>query len=196
MDSSKRRESENRYAVGLIRWKAKGLAGKYGLTNQDREDIEQELLLELWERLPDFDPGLSTHRAFVWGVVNNKVVSIIRERIAEMRDYRLCACSLNERRTSEDDPGGQELQDLITEEQIRERLGLFGPSAEDLADLRMDVQAVLANLPPDLRWLCERLVVQTVTEIHNETGIARSTIHRRMRKLRSEFESKGFGTTI
>lgn len=196
MDSSKRWESENRYAVGLIRWKARGLVGDYGLTEQDREDIEQELLLELWERLPRFDPELSTHRAFVWGVVNNKVASIIRDRTLERQDYRLCACSLNERCKCDEEPQGQELLDSITEEQVRERLGLFSSSSEDVADLRMDVRAVLAQLPPDLRWLCERLMVRTVTEIHKETGIAHSTIRRRKRKLRSEFESKGFGTTI
>jgi len=196
MDSSRSKESVDRYPIELIKRTARELVGKFGPFFLDREDMEQDLLLELWEKLPDFDPGLLAHRAYVRELVRHKAVSIVRDRTAEKRDYRLCACSLNERRTSEDDPGGQELQDLITEEQIRERLGLFSSLPEDQANLRIDVEAVLAKLPPDLVRLCRRLMVQNVSEISTEMGIARCTIYRRIRKLRSEFESEGFRTAI
>lgn len=196
MDKGKNREAVDRFAVELIRRKAGKLVGRFGLTQQDREDLEQELLLGLWERLPNFDSRLSTREAFAREVVEHKVVSIIRERIAEMRDYRVCTRSLNERYKCDDVPEGRELQDLITEEQVRERLGLFGCSAEDMVSLRKDVPAVLAHIPPDLAWLGRRLMARTVTEISRETGIPRSTLYHWMKKLRSEFESNGFGTSF
>ncbi len=43
------------YAIRLIKYKARTLVGKAGFTASDREDLEQELILDLLHRLPRYD---------------------------------------------------------------------------------------------------------------------------------------------
>jgi|APFre7841882654_1041346.scaffolds.fasta_scaffold388118_1 DNA-directed RNA polymerase specialized sigma24 family protein len=41
------------------------LAGHYGFGRSDQEDIEQELTIEVWRRLPEFNPTRGSLEAFV-----------------------------------------------------------------------------------------------------------------------------------
>ena len=45
------------YAAGLIRFKARQLVGQAGFTASDRNDLEQDLILDLLRRLPKYDPN-------------------------------------------------------------------------------------------------------------------------------------------
>jgi RNA polymerase sigma factor (sigma-70 family) len=51
----------------------------------DREDLEQEVLLELFRALSHFDSRLSALRTFVDRVIARKAISVIRRIIAEKR---------------------------------------------------------------------------------------------------------------
>jgi RNA polymerase sigma-70 factor (ECF subfamily) len=68
----------------------------------DREDLEQELILDLLHRLPKFDPDRARRNTFIASVVEHKVATIIEARKAGMRDYRRCRCSLNDRFENEE----------------------------------------------------------------------------------------------
>jgi RNA polymerase sigma-70 factor (ECF subfamily) len=166
------------YAVRLIRWKARQLAGTAGFTESDREDIEQELTLDFLKRLPHHDPARSTLEAFAAGVVDHKVASIIERRQAQKRDWRRVGPSLNDAVHAGDD-GARELGDSIP--------AADGPDA----DLAIDLAEALAALPPELRDLCERLSRWTVTEVARQEGVSRRTIHRRMAEIRRRFVESG-----
>ncbi len=51
------------YAEQVIKAKAKQLVGRYGFTESDREDIEQELRLRILRRLQDYDPERGSKEA-------------------------------------------------------------------------------------------------------------------------------------
>ena len=53
------------FAVKLIKRKARQLAGRVGFLHADRQDLEQEMALDLLLRLPHFDPTLATRETFV-----------------------------------------------------------------------------------------------------------------------------------
>jgi len=169
------------YAKWLVGYKAKQLVGKAGFTESDKEDIEQELILDLLERSSNYDPDKSRRHTFVAWVVENGVARLLERRQAAKRDQQRIEFSLNE--TMRDEEGG-ETERSATIPDPR------GETAR-LCDLVLDVGELLQALPPKLRSLCEGLKVQTVSEISQQTGIPRSTLYESIYKLRRQCRSKG-----
>jgi RNA polymerase sigma-70 factor (ECF subfamily) len=165
------------YAIRYARQKAKELVGHFGFTKSDRDDIEQELLLDLLERSANFDPQRAEPRAFITLVVQRKISTLIRRRLAEKRRFDQVASSL-------DDEAAEEVM-------TRFRTGEPTRIDQDFVDLQTDVESVLERLPPDLRELCEHLKSKTLSEISRELGIPRSTLAGRVKKLRRRFEDAG-----
>ena len=178
------------YAAGLIRFKARQLVGKAGFTASDREDIEQELTLDLLRRLPKYNPKRAQLNTFIARVVEHRLASLIEAQKAGIRDYRRCRCSLNERF---EDADGRSVERLETfdQEDYLVRTGAQSRSSEELNRLAVDVATVLEGLPRELRNLCRRLKAETLTEISRDTGVPRGTIYESIKKLREIFEDAG-----
>ncbi len=183
-------EGIDEYAVQIIKFKAKQLVGRVGLTDSDREDLEQEMILDLLQRLPKYNPDRAQRNTFIARVVEHKIATIIEARKAGLRDYRLCNCSLNER--LEDGEGGsvERIEIIDQEDYLRLTAGLSRSTAE-LRDLSFDVRQAIEKLPPELRELCRRLGVDTVTELSRDTGVPRGTIYESLKKLRAILEVAG-----
>lgn len=183
-------EGIDEYAVQIIKFKAKQLVGRVGLTDSDREDLEQEMILDLLQRLPKYNPDRAQRNTFIARVVEHKIATIIEARKAGLRDYRLCNCSLNER--LEDGEGGsvERIEIIDQEDYLRLTAGLSRSTAE-LRDLSFDVRQAIEKLPPELRELCQRLGVDTVTELSRDTGVPRGTIYESLKKLRAILEVAG-----
>ena len=178
------------YAVRLIRYKARRLIGQAGFTASDREDIEQELVLDLLRRLPKYNPKRAQLNTFIARVVEHKIASLIEARKAGIRDYRRCPFSLNDR--FEDEEGRSvERVDTLDQEDYLLRTGAQSRPSDELSALTIDVAAVLESLPPELRELCRRLKAESVTEISRDTGVPRGTIYEGIKKLREIFEDAG-----
>lgn len=82
--------------INLIKHKAWSLIGTVGFTWSDRDDLEQELVLDILRRLPRFDPERAQLMTFIVRVVDNKIASMIEARTCPTSDFRLHAYSLNE----------------------------------------------------------------------------------------------------
>ena len=178
------------YAVRLIRYKARRLIGQAGFTPSDREDLEQELVLDLLRRLPKYNPKRAKLNTFIARIVEHRIASLIEAQKAGIRDYRRCGGSLNDR--YEDEEGRSvERVDTIDQEDYLLRTGAQSRPWDELSALAIDVAAVLEALPPELRELCRRLKAETVTEISRDTGVPRGTIYESIKKLREIFEDAG-----
>ena len=183
-------EGIDEYAVQIIKFKAKQLVGRVGLTDSDREDLEQEMILDLLQRLPKYNPDRAQRNTFIARVVEHKIATIIEARKAGLRDYRLCNCSLNER--LEDEEGGSvERMETIDQEDYLRLTGGLSRSTAELRDLSIDVRQAIEKLPPELRELCRRLGVDTITELSRDTGVPRGTIYESLKKLRANLEAAG-----
>ena len=178
------------YAAGLIRFKARQLVGKAGFTASDREDIEQELTLDLLRRLLKYDPKRAQLNTFIARVVEHRIASLIEAQKAGIRDYRRCRCSLNECFEDADGRSVERVDTFDQEDYLLRTSGQSRPS-EELSALAIDVAAVIEGLPHELRNLCRRLKAETVTEISRDTGVPRGTIYESIKKLREIFEDAG-----
>lgn len=178
------------YAVQLIRYKSGQLAGKAGFRVSDRDDLEQELVFDLWRRLPRYDPARARRNTFIARVVEHKIASLIEAQKAAMRDYRRCRWSLDDR-IEDADGRSLEREETIDQDDYMLRTGTRSRPAEELRDLAIDVAALLETLPPELRELCQRLEAETVSEISRATGVPRGTLYESIRKLRKICEEAG-----
>jgi len=190
MQSNQKQQEVNEYAARVIRHKAKHLVGTAGFTESDRDDLEQEMMLDVIARLPKFDPNKATQKTFVARIIERKISKLIRHRTSEMRDYRREAFSLNE--SIEDGDGGSiERGDLVSRESIDPVMATNSRTGvEEMAFLH-DLETVLAGLPDHLRKLCEILKTGTVSDAAREMGIPRTTLNDHVKKLRSLFEDAG-----
>ena len=165
------------YATWFIRLQAWKLAGKYGFAVHENEDIRQELTLHLLKQWPNYDETKSVPTTFIAAVINAKVRDMLRVQRSQLREEPL------------DDFLEEELDEGILD-------GIRGqPDVSDFdrIDLRLDTEAVLAGLPPDLRQLAEILKEMSVAAAARELGIPKTTLWRRVDVLRSHFEAAGFG---
>jgi RNA polymerase sigma-70 factor (ECF subfamily) len=178
------------YAVQLIKYKARQLVGRVGFTESDREDLEQEMVLDLLRRLPKFDPKRAGRNTFIARIVEHKVATIIEAQKAGMRDYRLCSCSLNDRLEDEEGRSIERMETIDQEDYLR-RTGKLSRPMSELRNLSIDLRSAVQTLPPELRELCKRLQTESVTEISRDTGIPRGTIYESIKKLRAIFEDAG-----
>jgi len=165
----------DRFAQGIIRRKVQLLVSRAGFTKQDRQDLEQELVLRLLQSLEMFDPEQAHPNVFITTVIERAVAMILRKRRAKKRDGGV-VCSLDQRQTKE----GK------SPEPIDPR-----PSDQDTFDLASDLAEVLARLPDDLRALAERLKSQSLSQAARDLGVPRSTLQRQVQRLRRCFEDAG-----
>lgn len=165
------------YATWLIQQKASHLVGHFGLTKSDREDIEQELMLDLLQRWPNFDPQRARPCTFISKVVENAIIAIINRRRAVGRDYRRTRNAVPKR---------------VLEEELASRSG--GRNHE--INLRLDFETVLDRLLPEHRELCERLKTQSILAASREMHVPESTLRGWLKKVREVFEAAGFDHSL
>lgn len=178
------------YTVRLITFKAKQLSAHPGFSHADREELEQELLLDLLLRQPKYDPGRAQNSTFVARVVEHRAATLIEERKAGLRDYRLQAFSLNDH-IEDEDGGCCERSETFDQDDYLLRTGRQSRSSIELRDLGIDVRSVIDQLPPKLRDLCQRLMRDSITDVSRETGIPRSTLYGVIDKVRVAFKDAG-----
>ncbi len=173
------------YAAKLIRIKARQLVGKAGLTEDDRCDLEQELMIDLLQRMRHFNPTKAKKTTFMTRIVERHIATLLEARHAQCRDWRLCRVSLNS--PCENDKGDTfELIDWVNSD------GCFGnpePESRERAvnNIRVDIEGVLNALPDDLRDLCNRLHESNMAEIARETGVPRTTLYDKLAIIREAF---------
>ena len=179
------------YAKKTIFHKARRLAGKHGFKKADLEDLMQELALDLWERLPKYDPGKGAFATFVTRLIERKISNLIRHRCQAIRDFRREAGSLNE---IHEEPLGDlgELSRSLGQEDLDRHKGVETRPEAERMDLRLDISMALAGLPPHLKALAKLLSAHSISEAARLLGVPRSTLYQKgIAPLRAIFKEKG-----
>jgi len=190
MDFTNRYDGIEEYAVQIIKHKARQLIGSSGFTESDRDDLEQEMMLDLLRRLPKYDSEKAQLNTFIARIVEHKVSIILEERSAGKRDWRLCTASMNDKFDLGEGGSIERLEVYDMDEYLRQSGRLSRTTSERLL-LSIDLRCAIHSLPPELRDLCERLQKDSVTKISRDTGIPRGTLYDRIKELRNLFEDKG-----
>ncbi len=178
------------FAQRLIRRKARQLARLPGFSLSDCEDIEQELRLKLLKHLASYDPQQGCRQAFVTALVERQAANLLRAKRAEKRDHRSVR-SLSMVVAEDEEEGPVELADTISQRHLDARLGRATREEHELAELAMDVNDVIAGLPPELGELARRLKTDSLSQIARDLGVPRTTLADRVQKLRRCFEQAG-----
>ncbi len=189
MDTNRHNEPLTPYLTALIEVKARQLVGKAGYTPDDIKDIEQDLTQDLLERLPKFDPAKASINTFADRVVGRRICNLMRDRQADMRDWRREAFSLDEEIETEE--GSTTRHEFFSQDKVDLRKEPGDRGRLEREHLQMDMSAVLEGLTPELRRVAEMLMTQSVAEVACELGIARSTFRDRyLARLREAFAAK------
>ena len=174
----------------IIRLKAKRLIESAEFKEGERKDIEQELHLQWLLRQSRFDPTRGELETFADVVLNNAIRTMIEERRAAKRDYRLCTCSL-------DDPidvqgeKGMTLHETYDQDDYFQATGRKNQPQRELDDLRLDIRRALRRLSPSQRELALRLRTQTVAEAARAMKIPRTTLYGWLEHVRVVFAELG-----
>ncbi|MGB9619591.1 MAG: sigma factor [Armatimonadota bacterium] len=179
------------YAITSIKLKVRQLIKRCGFDASDREDMEQELALHLFQHLQEYDPERGTMKTFIVCVVENKARIMIRVRNRRIKNLDFPLFSLNEEIPEEDGFGVMQRVEAIDGEDYLLRTGLLSRPTMELLEMRVDIERILDTLPQSLREICERLKTQNVTQISAETGASRQQVYEMIRKLRGIFDEAG-----
>jgi RNA polymerase sigma factor (sigma-70 family) len=180
-------EHEGDFIERTIRYRAKRLGGELGLGADDLQDIQQELRMDLWRRLPSFREEKAGLHTFVTRLVGNKVENIREHLQAEKRDLRSVAHSLDE---EVEQPDGSTVRrgDFLTDSKVKQSSFRWTLSYEQILDLQIDVRAVLPLLTDEQRILCRLLAGGwSKSDVAKRLGVSRPVVYDRMKELKKRF---------
>lgn len=194
----------NRYAglpartIRRIRFLASKLNRQNAVPGMDREDLEQDIMLDLLQRIGRHDPARASLETFAELVIDNRVATLTRP----------CARLRAERQlVSIDAPMSSNGTDTRPEQQPEDTPIISNSDAnpsdiENGLSLRIDVERFIGKLTPALRMCAEIMSSGNVAEGANKAGLHRSTIYERLAHLRAEaaaiglHEYLGLGPTL
>jgi len=173
------------YAAQVVRLTTHVLIKRGRVPEADRQDVEQELMLDLLQRLPKFDASRASLRTFTARVVAHRATRIVAAVWAAREGARGAVSLHDEVR----DVDGECVERWETLDVRDDRRRSSAPHAAQ--DLRLDVDAALRGLPRETRELCAALLRDTVTEIARATGVARGSIWHRLQPVRARLRAAG-----
>jgi RNA polymerase sigma factor (sigma-70 family) len=179
-----------------IRFEAFRAAGSLHRFGYDYADIRQEMRLHFLTQFAHFD-GRASVATFAAHVCRNRALRLLDVATSLKRDRGGAPRSLSDSVSLGDDRGVVELSTTISEEAYAMRTGRRYRTAAELLILRLDVRRIMKILPAELAAVAELLAEgETPTAAASRLGIARSTIHRRIVRLRGIFHQAGLGLYI
>lgn len=180
------------FTEGFVRKSARRLAGKFGFSRDDREEIEQILYLKLAKHLPAADPDSPRWKAFVAVTVRRQISNLVRACLAEKRHRHVTSIHV-----VVDEDGLLDLASTIEDSERGKHAGISRRDDIELTELRLDVAEALSALSDEtLRAYCESLKQESLSQAARDAGIPRTTMASRLGKVRKVFENKGLKNYI
>jgi DNA-directed RNA polymerase specialized sigma24 family protein len=155
----------------------------------EREDLGQDLLVDLLRRLPAYDPSRGSIGAFANIVLRNQSSRIAMRHHRKRRAQGGSLLSLEVPLAGAREPVG----DTLTEEDGLAAWHGQTCCAATVTELHHALQAALARLPAEDRRFCAALAHRPVTALAAEGFGSRSALYRRLADLRHVLTAHGLG---
>jgi len=168
---------------------AQRLRRKLYLPLCEREDLGQDLLVDLLRRLPAYDPSRGSIGAFANIVLRNQSSRIAMRHHRQRRAQGGSMLSLEVPLAGTREPVG----DTLTEDDGLAAWHGQTCCAAAVAELHHALQAALARLPAEDRRFCAALAHRPVTALAAEGFGSRSALYRRLADLRHVLTAHGLG---
>jgi RNA polymerase sigma factor (sigma-70 family) len=171
---------------------ARRLARQMRFFQNDLADVKQEFLLDLIARLPAFDPKRGTIGAFAGMVMANRATRLARRANRHRRMYGVSPLSLDEELP---DAGGLTRGDLVPESDGYE--AILGQRTDRFAESerRLRLETALTILSDEDKQLCACLSQTTIDELTARGRGARTSLYRRVGRIRLELMAAGASGT-
>lgn len=182
----------NRYAglpartIKRIRYLASKLSRQNAVPGMDREDFEQDLVLDLLRRIGRHDPARASLETFAEHVIDNRVATLTRP-CARLRAERQ-QVSIDIAPTGN---GDEQTPGELSKESLTTAADAKPSDVEDVLSLRIDIDRFIGKLSPALRLCAEIMGNGNVAEGASKAGLHRSTIYERLAQLRVEAAAVG-----
>lgn len=192
MDRASLNKGFTQWEVNLARGKAKGLLNRYGFTETDLPDIEQELLLEIHLKrnaASNWSKRTATDRTILSRILDNRIRKIIEAASAQKRNTSITDSLETPVGRTHD---GEEIimADLLGEDRIVRHSRV--PSARHPHDLRIDLSLKTARLSSlQLRLKVLLMEGRSIAEAAKILGLPRTTLHHEVARLRELFRREG-----
>jgi len=168
---------------------AQGLRRKLCLPVCEREDLGQDLLVDLLRRLPAYDPLRGSIGAFANIVLRNQSSRIAMRHHRKRRAQGGSLLSLEVPLAGTREPVG----DTLTEDDGLAAWHGQTCCAGAVIELHHALQAALARLPAEDRRFCAALAHRPITALAAEGFGSRSALYRRLANLRHVLTAHGLG---
>ena len=168
---------------------AQRLRRKLCLPVCEREDLGQDLLVDLLRRLPAYDPSRGSIGAFANIVLRNQSSRIAMRHHRQRRAQGGSLLSLEVPLAGTREPVG----DTLTEDDGLAAWHGQTCCAAAVTELHLALQAALARLPAEDRRFCAALAHRPVTALAAEGFGSRSSLYRRLADLRHVLTVHGLG---
>ena len=168
---------------------AQRLRRKLSMPLCEREDLGQDLLVDLLRRLPAYDPSRGSIGAFANIVLRNQSSRIAMRHHRKRRAQGGSLLSLEVPLASTREPVG----DTLTEDDGLAAWHGQTCCAAAVPELHHALQAALARLPAEDRRFCAALAHRPVTALAAEGFGSRSALYRRLADLRHVLTAHGLG---
>lgn len=155
------------------------IARSLHLSTDDREDVRQDILVEMIARLGRFEVEKAAIATFIDLLARHSASAAVRRYRTQQHRLR-ASLSLDD----EADPMARKLTRTLSTEQA-----LGSPAGEPVArtEMKRDVRHIVAALTPELRSLCALLQAQPTEQACRSSGLSRATFYRRVREIRLRF---------
>ena len=168
---------------------AQRLRRKLSMPVCEREDLGQDLLVDLLRHLPAYDPSRGSIGAFANIVLRNQSSRIAMRHHRQRRAQGGSLLWLEVPLAGTGEPVG----DMLTEDDGLAAWHGQTCCAAAVTELHHALQAALARLPAEDRRFCAALAHRPVTALATEGFGSRSALYRRLADLRHVLTAHGLG---
>jgi hypothetical protein len=167
---------------------ARRLSRQMRIPHDDVADIRPELLVDLIARLPAFDPKRGTMGAFAGMVMANRATRLAHKAHQHRRMFGVSPFSLDERLP---ESAGLTRGDVVPESDGYE--AVLGQRTDRFAesDRRLHLETALTILSDEDKQLCACLSQTTIDELTARGRGARTSLYRRVGRIRLELMAAG-----
>lgn len=161
------RDAADKYIRDRVEFKADCLAKKFRALAEDRQDLSQDLFMTLVKAIPAFNIRRATWKTFVSRILNRRY------------------CRIRRQMQKAEDAGIPPMVALgnLGDSLIDPAKGGGDPAAT--ADPRLEVEAIFAKLPMDLRKVARTLMHHSLRETAKLLGTSKSGVECAVARIRS-----------
>ena len=156
----------NDYALEQIEFRARTIGRQQGLSQDDIDDLQQDLALAVLELGDRFEPDTASHATFISSALD----WVIQKRVRDDEQEPLDIDDLDE----EEEP--------VTNDPRNGEMSFF-----DGINQAIDIADIIESMPSELREVCTLLKNHSVSEVCDHLGIGYAKLHRQMARIQRIF---------